>query len=227
MGIFFDDNVDASTFYTSTGNSWAIGCSTGSCSYTHNKGLTSTRMDNWLVNRMVLVTNLPPIQNEFNILVPVAPDMTNRNPPKILTIVFFTQNYSVFDATGLLQTQAVYRLFGPAITKSIAGGINSINGLSKSSSGSWTTPDIELSSNFAASGSFSVALNTTNMYSNPTNNTFTYGNTDGTALNGSAYGAGYTITSFYYNIFASSTLQWTNPPLNTATTCTIFGYVYN
>lgn len=184
-------------------------------------------MDNWLVNRMVLVTNLPPIQNEFNILVPVTPDSVNRSPPKILTLVFFTQNYSVQTATGLLQTRSVYRLFGPIITGSISTGITSINTLARTISGSGYTPDIELSSSYTTSGSFSVALNTTNMYSNPTNNTFTYGNTDGTPLNGSYYGAGYTITSFYYNIFASSTLQWATPPLNTATTCTVFGYVYN
>ena len=41
------------------------------------------------------------------------------------------------------------------------------------------------------------------------------------------YGAGVTLTSFYYNIFESSTLAFETPPANTATTCTIFGYVYN
>lgn len=41
------------------------------------------------------------------------------------------------------------------------------------------------------------------------------------------YGCGVTITSFYYNIFSSSTLAFESPPANTATTCTIFGYVYN
>jgi hypothetical protein len=99
-------------------------------------------MDNWLFNRMVLVTNLPPIQNEFNILVPVTPDKVNRSPPKILTIVFFTQNYSVQTATGLLQTQSVYRLFGPIITGSISTAITSINTLARTVSGSSYTPDM-------------------------------------------------------------------------------------
>jgi hypothetical protein len=153
--------------------------------------------------------------------------MTNRSPPKILTIVFFTQNYTVYGTSGLLQTQSVYRLFGPVVTNTITGAINTINSLTRSTGGSGATPDIELGSSFTTSGSFSVALNTTNMYSNPTNNTFTYGNSDATTLNGAAFGAGYTISSFYYNIFSSSTLQWASPPLNTATTCTIFGYVYN
>lgn len=67
------------------------------------------------------------------------------------------------------------------------------------------------------------------MYANPHNNTFTYGNLDtaSDALYGTMFGAGYTITSYYYNIFASSTLSWNQPPANTATTCTVFGYVYN
>ena len=100
IGIFFDDNVDASTFYTSTGSSWAVGCSTGTCNYYPNKGLSNLRTDNWILNRQVAVFNLPPIQNEFNILVPVTPDTVytsnaNRTPPKYLTIAFFTQNYTV------------------------------------------------------------------------------------------------------------------------------------
>ena len=129
--------------------------------------------------------------------------------------------------TGLFQTVAVYRLFGPVVTSSLSGSIPYINGLTRLPYTS--TPVIEMDSNyFASSGGFGQALNTTNMYSNPSNNTFTYSNSD-TVNNvfGSSYGAGYTISCFYFNIFASSTVQWSNPPANTATTCTIFGYVYN
>ena len=225
MGIFFDDNVDAKTFYTSTGNSWSVGCSTGTCSYFPNEGLSNQRMDNWLMNRHAIVYNLPPIQNEFNILVPVTPDMTNRSPPKYLTIAFFSQNYTVGTTNNLLQTLSVYRLFGPVITSSITGALTSINGLARTGS---TSPDMEMESTYyAASGSWNFRLNTSNMYSNPTNNTFTYGNSDSSNTFGTTYGAGYTITSFYYNIFASSTLKWASPPANTATECTLFGYVYN
>jgi hypothetical protein len=225
IGIFFDDNVDASTFYTSTGKSWAIGCSTSTCSYFPNKGLSNTRMDSWLTARSFQVYNLPPIQNEFNILVPVTPDATNRNPPMILTIAFFSQNYTVGGVTGLLQTLSVYRIFGPITTGSVSGPITTINGLARNNG---PPTDSELSSsNSVTNGGFSVSLNTTNMFSNPTNNTFTYGNTDSSVTFGQTYGAGYTITSFYYNIFASSTLMWDQPPANTATTCTLFGYVYN
>lgn len=63
IGIFFDDNVDAQTFYSTPGDSWAVGCSTGSCSYFPNKGVSNSRTDNWLLNRQVIVLNLPPIQN--------------------------------------------------------------------------------------------------------------------------------------------------------------------
>lgn len=65
------------------------------------------------------------------------------------------------------------------------------------------------------------------MYSSPTNNTFTYSNSDSSVTFGTSFGAGYTISCFYHNIFASSTLQWDQPPANTATTCSLFGYVYN
>jgi len=150
------------------------------------------------------VYNLPPIQNEFNILVPVTPDITNRNPPKTLTIAFFTQDYTVGGVTGLLQTRSVYRLFGPVVTGSVGAAISTINGMAKTTS----TPNTEMTGHFASSGSFSVSLNTTNMYSSPTNNTFTYSNTNSDASFGTTFGAGYTITSFYYNIFESSTLAW-------------------
>jgi hypothetical protein len=91
-------------------------------------------MDNWLVSRHVKVYNLPPIQNEFNILVPVTPSLTSRNPPKYLTIAFFSQNYTVNTTSGLLNTLAVYRLFGPVITGSVSGGLTSINGLARTGS---------------------------------------------------------------------------------------------
>lgn len=140
IGIFFDDNVDATTFYTTPGSSWSVGCSTGSCNYFPNTGVTNQRTDNWILNRQVIVYSLPPIQNEFNILVPVTPDSGNRNPPKYLTIAFFSQNYTVWGVTGLLKTVAVYRLFGPVVTASVTGALSSINGLARTGISGWT-PD--------------------------------------------------------------------------------------
>ncbi len=159
---------------------------------------------------------------------PVTQDSVNLNPPKILTIAFFSQNYTANGVSGLLQTLSVYRLYGAGVTRAInTAGIPTINSLARNSGGTGATPDISLSSSFATSGGFSSSLNTTNMYSSPTNNTITFGNSDGTAAFGSYFGAGYTITSFFFNIFAGSTLSWAQPPANTATTCTTFGYVYN
>lgn len=63
IGIFFDDYVDATTFYTNKDSSWAVGCSTGSCNYFPNKGLSNVKMDNWLTSRSIQVFSLPPIQN--------------------------------------------------------------------------------------------------------------------------------------------------------------------
>lgn len=156
---------------------------------------------------------------------PVTPDATRRSPPKYLTLAFFTQNYTLNTASGLLNPLAVYRLFGPVVTASVLSALGAINGLARRSSNS---PDMELSANsYAEAGSFGMNLNTTNMYSSPTNNTFTYSNSDSTNTFGTYFGGGYTITCFYYNIFASATLSWATPPANTATTCTIFGYIYN
>lgn len=130
--------------------------------------------------------------------------------PDTLTIAFFTKNYSIGDATGLLQTVAVYRLFGTVVTGSIIGPIGAINGLSGRGSNYFTT----FSSYFSSSGvtsysghSISYYINTTNINSNPPNNTFIYGYS-GTFTFNNQYGCGVTISSLYYNIFSSSTVAF-------------------
>ena len=91
-----------------------MGCSTNSCKYYPNKGYTIVRNDIWHTNRAVYFYNIPPIKNEFNMLVPVTP--TSTTPPKFLTIAFFVQNHSIAEATTLYRTVSVYRLFGAVIT---------------------------------------------------------------------------------------------------------------
>lgn len=63
IGVYFDDAVDASTFYTTRNSAWDLGCSTGTCSYYPNSQLRNNRMESWLTSRAVYVYNLPPIQN--------------------------------------------------------------------------------------------------------------------------------------------------------------------
>jgi hypothetical protein len=63
IGVYFDDNVDATTFYTTRNSDWAVGCSTGTCNYFPNSQLSNTKMESWLTSRSVYVYNLPPIQN--------------------------------------------------------------------------------------------------------------------------------------------------------------------
>lgn len=115
-----------------------------------------------------------------------------------MTIAFFTKDYAIADVTGLLKTKAVYRLFGTTVTGSVFGAIQNINGLVRNT----TTPTLDMTaSSFASSITFIPALDIANMYANPTNNTFLANtNSDATGF-GTAFGAGYTITSLFYNIF--------------------------
>lgn len=85
----------------------------------------------------------------------------------------------------------------------------------------------DLSSPTLTSGELTYALNVSNIVLSPGNNTFVKGYSRTGLTYGTYYGAGITITSLYYNIFASSTLAFETPPANTASTCVIFGYVYN
>lgn len=146
--------------------------------------------------------------------------------PDTLTIAFFTTDYSVGDATGLLKTVSVYRLFGTVVTGSISGAIANINGLSRRGVNYFGT---YFTSSNPSTYSYSVtySINTTNINANPPNNTFGYGYSAGTVNPNGQYGCGVTLTSLYYNIFSSSTVAFESPPANTATTCTLFGYIYN
>ncbi len=109
--------------------------------------------------------------------------------------------------------------------------IGTLNGLTVSNLG---LPSIDFTSTAWAHGSrgFTYALNTSNIVASPPSNTFLKGSNDiaswfGDTYGGGYYGAGITITSFNYNIFQAATVKFTTPPANTATTCSIFSYVYN
>lgn len=153
------------------------------------------------------------------------------NPPRSLTIAFLAQNYTVSNVTGLLRVLSVFRLFGPSVNNAVRSTtIGTLNGLSSSFSGTQLTNIDFTATSWAASGSFSYNINTSNIYDNPPNNTFLVGSNSvaSAATYGSgSYGAGVTITSFNANIFASAVVKFNSPPNNTATTCSIFNYVYN
>lgn len=113
VALFFDENMDATTFFTSSTTNYSIGCSTGQCLYYPNLQV-NTPTNTWHCTDRVEFYNLPSIQNEFNLLVPITQKL--GNPPKSLTVAFFVENYTVGGVTGLLRTLSVYRLFGPAVT---------------------------------------------------------------------------------------------------------------
>lgn len=222
--MFFDDNVEARAFYTSIDQSYQIGCSTGSCLYYPNKNINNARNDNWLTNKRVEFYSIPPIQNEFNLLVPVTPNtnLGSRSTPKFLTVAFFSQNYTVNNVSGNLRTLSVYRLFGASVNSAVTGVIGSINGMVQNALSS-------IDADFTASstgGFMNYTLDVTKITATPPNNTFLFGYTRSVTY-GTTFGAGITITSLYYNIFASSTLAFEKPPANTAETCVVFGYTYN
>jgi hypothetical protein len=53
VGVFFDDNVEARTFYTEIDESYKIGCSTSNCLYYPNENINNARNDNWHTNKRV------------------------------------------------------------------------------------------------------------------------------------------------------------------------------
>ncbi len=129
------------------------------------------------------------------------------------------------NVSGLLKTLSVYRLFGASVNSLITGVIGSVNSLTTTA---LTSPDSDFTQSNTDGGSYiNYALNVTNIISSPPNNTFSYGYYRGGLTFGSTFGAGMTITSLYYNIFASSTLAFEKPPSNTSSTCMVFGYTYN
>ncbi len=110
------------------------------------------------------------------------------------------------NVSGLLKTLSVYRLFGASVNSVITGVIGSVNSLTTTA---LTYPDADFTQTNTDGGSYiNYALNVTNIISSPPNNTFSFGYYRSGLTFGSTYGAGITITSLYYNIFASSTLAF-------------------
>jgi len=124
----------------------------------------------------------------------------NHSPPQSLTIAFFAQNYTVQNVSGLLRTLSVYRIFGPVVASSIVGALTSINGLALAGS-----PNSDQTS--TSYGAIDYAINASKIIDNPPNNTISYGYLNGLTY-GTYFGLGVTLTSLYYNIFDSSTLQF-------------------
>lgn len=62
VGLFFDENMDATTFMTKASKNYSIGCSTGQCLYYPNTGVQTPR-DIWHSNDRVEFYNIPSIQN--------------------------------------------------------------------------------------------------------------------------------------------------------------------
>ena len=157
---------------------------------------------------------------------PVTPNtnLGGRSLPKFLTIAFFSQNYTVNNVTGNLRTLSVYRLYGASVNSAVSGVIGSINGMVNNA---LTSPDADFTASNTNGGAFmSYALDVSKITATPPNNTFSFGYSRSVTF-GTYFGAGITITSLYYNIFASSTLAFEKPPTNTAETCVVFGYTYN
>lgn len=126
--------------------------------------------------------------------------------PDTLTIAFFTQNHSISDATGLLRTVSVYRLFGPVVTGSITGTLTAVNGMTRHSNNGNMNSDF--SYYYVTYGNYlSYSLNRSNVLLSPPDNTFGYGYQN-TITVSNQYGGGVTLTSLYYNIFEASTLYF-------------------
>lgn len=47
IGVFFDDNMDAKTFYTYKDEAYDVGCSTGNCIYYPNTNINLDANDIW------------------------------------------------------------------------------------------------------------------------------------------------------------------------------------
>jgi hypothetical protein len=142
-----------------------------------------------------------------------------------MTIAFFDNTYSLSNVTGLLKTLSVYRLFGASVNSLITGVIGSVNSLTTTA---LTVPDADFTQSNTDGGSYiNYALNVINIIASPPNNTFSFGYLRSSLTYGTTFGAGVTLTSLYYNIFASSTLAFEKPPTNSSSTCIVFGYTYN
>lgn len=153
-------------------------------------------------------------------LVPVTQKLNTA--PTSLTVAFLASNYTVNGITGLLRVLSVFRLYGAAITRNILSPITSINGLAPVAPSSL---DIDFNATlWLGSGvtNFLYALDTTLITTTPQNNSVASSGTSINVVVNGTYGAGITVTSFYYNTFGTAYLR-----INGANnSCTHFWYNY-
>jgi hypothetical protein len=149
--------------------------------------------------------NIPTLLIEFNLLVPATQQLGTA--PSSMTIAFLSSNYTVYGVNNLLQVLSVFRLFGPVVSSSIASSIPNINGLAPITPSTLNVDFNDTSWLSSSVSAFSYAIDTTLITNTPQNNTvYSMGTPVSLNVNNN-YGAGITITSFYYNIFSSVYLQ--------------------
>ncbi|KAL4473220.1 hypothetical protein ABPG72_015601 [Tetrahymena utriculariae] len=227
--VFLDENVDATNFmenYSTDQSDHSIGCSQATCQYFANAGVFLSS-DTWFNQKKIEITNLPNIQNEFNILLPIT--NLNGKLPIRLVIAFTSSQNTVFGLGGLDQVLNVFRVAGLPVNGKLQNPIPTMNGIAN---------NVAALSGYTAlwaetGNTFNYKLDITNVgiQSTVTQTSLVGDATTKLIISQPAdaqmYGAGLTITSFTQNIFSISQIQFSTPPSTGAQTCTPFQYKIN
>ncbi|KAL4476525.1 hypothetical protein ABPG74_010258 [Tetrahymena malaccensis] len=226
--VFLDENVDASNFmenYSTDQSDHSIGCSQATCQYFANAGAFLSS-DTWFNQKKIEITNLPNIQNEFNILIPIT--NLNGKLPIRLVIAFTNSQNTVFGLGGLDKVLNVFRVAGLPVNGKLQNPIPTMNGIANN-----VAALSGYTALYAESGNtFNYKMDITNVGVQTITQTSLAGDATTKLVisqptDAQMYGAGLTITSFTQNIFSISQIQFSTPPSTGAQTCTTFQYKIN
>ncbi|EAR88266.2 transmembrane protein, putative (macronuclear) [Tetrahymena thermophila SB210] len=227
--VFLDENVDASNFmenYSTDQSDHSIGCSQATCQYFANSGAFLSS-DTWFNQKKIEITNLPNIQNEFNILIPIT--NLNGKLPIRLVIAFTSSQNTVFGLGGLDKVLNAFRVAGLPVYGKLQSPIPTMNGIAN---------NVAALSGYTAlwaetGNTFNYKMDITNVGVQSTVTQTSLAGDATTKLvisqptDAQMYGAGLTITSFSQNIFSISQIQFSTPPSTGAQSCTTFQYKIN
>ncbi len=172
----------------------------------------------------MLVENLPSLETEFNILLPVY--IKPNTVPESVTLVFFDRTRTVDGVTSLLNPIKAYRLSGAVVAGAIAGAITKFNSLAVQTPATALTADFTANWVLQGGDVFSYGLDTVSISPTATSNTFTAGASNSITgyTAGTPFGAGLTISFFRYSVFGVGSLTLASGSSNID--CPYFKYLY-
>jgi hypothetical protein len=166
-------------------------------------------------HKRVEVTNLPNLESEFNILIPLT--NTENTYPYNLVIAFSTQTQVSLGVSGYHKIVNVFRVFGPSLFATVSTtALTTINSMTVNSDETLTA-DFTANWKEVSTYGFNYQIDLSKLSAKSQLTTLIKSKDTvlpNFALGNGQFGSGITVTSFMFNIFEGSSVSFVNAPSN-------------